>query len=180
MKKIIPKPPGRSAGNSYMIAGAVAIILMFVRSVSFPMRLNTAIDRLYRAYSVTYSDSIRFYPEKKILIDGAMMPKPEELLENCFTGFWVLIIAAIASIAFNYLYFAGESKSIYLMKRLPKRHEIHKMCLSGPIIMLLAGIAIMMLIAYAYYRMYFLKSPAQCIPETEIDSIIGLLWGAII
>lgn len=173
MKKLILTPPGRTAGDTYLTGGIASIILMSVASVSFHMRLDTAIDSLY------YDRSVRAIG-KRILIDGAMMPEIEEIFGNCFIGFWFLVIAAITTIVFNYLYFIGDAKPIYLMKRLPDRNAIHRMCLSGPILMLLAGIAVMLIIAYVDYQMYFLKPPAQRIPENDTDSILGLLWGAII
>lgn len=180
MKKIIPVPPGRGAGNSYLAGGIISTMTMVLMSVGFNLRLEAAIERLYTVYSVTHSGKTTYFVQQKVLIDGMMIPEIEDVFGNCFIGFWLMIVAAILSVTLNYLYFTGETKPIYLMKRLPDRSAMHRMCLSGPILMLIAGIAIMLMIAYADYRVYLLKPPAECIPDTKIDSIIEFLLGTIV
>ena len=69
----------------------------------------------------------------------------------------LLILAALALLiasAVHYAYYHNDSKSIYLMRRLPNRFELYKRCLLMPLIyalVFLLAAAALLLICYAAY-----------------------------
>ncbi|MCI5688305.1 MAG: hypothetical protein MR303_07455 [Emergencia sp.] len=68
------------------------------------------------------------------LLAGAVMENFPELCEDCLTGFLILAFIAIPWSIYHYNYHSKESMSIYLMKRLPQRHELLKRCICLPLL----------------------------------------------
>jgi len=79
------------------------------------------------------------------------------------------IIAAVS----HYAYYHNGSKSIYLMRRLPNRFELHRQCLLMPLIYALVFVlaaAAMLLICYAIYMGL---TPEACLTPNQWRKIWG-------
>ncbi|MBP3371679.1 MAG: hypothetical protein J6L88_04045 [Clostridia bacterium] len=111
----------------------------------------------------------------KVLIEGAVMPDFVELLEDALTWFWAAAGVCLLQIPFNYRHHYRETKSIYLMKRLPKKFELHRRCLTLPIL----GAGIMVLFSFVllllYFWYYMAKVPSQCMQPDQWAKIWSVL-----
>lgn len=99
----------------------------------------------------------------RVLLAGAMMPDFVELLDHVFLGFLLLAAAMLGFIAAHYAYHWQGSRSIYLMRRLPDRFELHRRCLTVPFCMMLvcAGCAFVLLLLY--FAVYMVFTPSECV-----------------
>lgn len=63
---------------------------------------------------------------------------------DVFETFLLVFVFAGLAAVYRYFYHYQHSKSIYLMKRLPKRNELYKRCLGGSVIISMTGCAFML------------------------------------
>ncbi len=116
------------------------------------------------------------------LIDGAVMPDFHLLLglqsteENILIGFAISAVIMLSFIIFRYMYYRQGSKSIYLMKRLPARFEIHKRALVLPITAAFCFAAAAFFVILLYFAIYMLATPNACIQPGQW----GRLWGGLL
>ena len=73
-------------------------------------------------------------------------------------------ILTFVNIAANYMTFCRESKSIYLMRRIPDRWELPRRCAAVPLIGLAAGMILTAVLICLCNLIYFKATPPQCIP----------------
>jgi len=80
-------------------------------------------------------------------------------------GFFIPVFFLAAMAAYHYVYYYRDTKSIYLMRRLPERGTVLKSCLAGPFFtagVLLALISVWGLVCMGFY---FLTIPGDCWPR---------------
>jgi len=113
--------------------------------------------------------------DKHVLIPGAVMPDFVDVLGQSLLGFLIVCTLMIAAAVMHYAYHFHESKSIYTMRRLPRRWELHRRCLTLPA----AGILLSTLAAFAllllFYAAYMTLTPDICLTNgqwTKIWSVI--------
>jgi len=144
-------PPGVNLKNEllmYMWTNIFAVIY----SMGFIFRYIDAFDSLY-----VYKNMDR------VLNTSAKMDPFAEILGNGYIGFYIPVLAAIVMIFYHYRYYHQDSKSIYLMKRLPKRFLIVKQCVTIPIIAIFATLMVFALIMMIYYAIYRFITPDVCL-----------------
>lgn len=101
---------------------------------------------------------------RTMLREGAVMPGLFEIMAGTETIF-VLVCAAMPFWAlYHYAYHYNGSKSIYLMRRLPERWELHRRCLAVPAVGAVSSMALQGLLGSLYYLIYILCTPRQCLP----------------
>ena len=103
---------------------------------------------------------------KWVPLEGAKMLPFEELLSGKLNLYYLLVAAMIVVIILNYAYHRQGSKSVYMMRRLPNRLEMHKRCLTLPLVgifltIVVAGVFCLLL----YYGVYIRQTPVQCLPS---------------
>ena len=82
----------------------------------------------------------------------------------------LLILAALSLIiasAIHYAYYRTAGKSIYLMRRLPNRFELHRRCLLMPAIYALAFLLAAAALLLIYYAVYMNKTPQACLTPNQ-------------
>lgn len=141
-----------------------ALVAAFLYSLGFVIRFSGARSKLFE-----WDGAVR------ALIPGAVMPDFAELLGTALLGFPLAALLGMGAAAYwNYAYHRSGSMSIYLMRRLPDKRELHRRCLSFP----LAGIAILLLAGFLtlllYYALYMLCTPAPCLTQGQWAG----LWSA--
>lgn len=72
-----------------------------------------------------------------------------------------LFQAAMA--VYHYFYYYQGAKTIYLMRRLPKRGTMIKSCVLGPFLCMGAGAAVAVALHLLYYFIYLLVIPGECL-----------------
>ena len=122
-----------------------------------------------------------FYKEggKKIFYKDTMMPMFSEIILPWFLLFGVILLGCIIAIVTFYLYHRQGSMSIYTMRRLPDRWDLHRRCLTVPLLSALLAIVIAALLMALYYAFYCWLVPFRCIVPNQIPFLISELTGGL-
>ena len=104
---------------------------------------------------------------RRLLRSGAQIDPLATILGGTFRLAVVYGILTFVNIAANYMTFYRESKSIYLMRRIPDRWELPRRCAAVPLIGLAAGLILTAILICLCNLIYFKATPPQCIPAGE-------------
>lgn len=100
-----------------------------------------------------------------VLVPGRTMAPFHSLIGEIAVGGYAVFLTAMVLLAVNnYLYHRQGSMSIYLMKRLPDRMELHRRCWTVPVLGLIAAAGLEGVLLAVYYIIYLVCTPAQCLP----------------
>ena len=119
--------------------------------------------RFGRAKSELYT----YYLGEKKLIPGAIMPDFIDIFRGSLWGYLVLASTMLLLISLRYAYYHQNSKSIYLMKRLPDRFDMHRRCIIVPVIAAISCAAIAFLVLLLYFGHYMLFTPDACLTQGQ-------------
>ena len=147
-------PPGYE-WREELISAAILFGLAFLLSWQYLFRLGQMTHNLY-----TYDR----YGER-ILRADALAEAFSELIQGSFRGFLLPIVFLTVMVLWHYISYWRNTKSIYVMRRLPKRGVVFLSCVKGPVfcavlLALAAGVLWML-----YLGLYWLAVPAECIPR---------------
>lgn len=151
LKKL--SPPGINL-LSELHGYIIGVVSAFLYSLTFFIRFANALNNLYG-----------YTPDgTRVLLDDAVMPYYEELLENSLNGFIFLAICSLVVILYHYFYFSQNgSRALYTMKRLPDKTLLAKYCLTVPIIMAVTALIIAFILLLLYFGFYMLLTPNEYI-----------------
>lgn len=145
--------------RSELAGYGIMLLFIFAISSSFLFSYANALDNLYG-----------YHYGRRILLSDAMMPNINELMKHSFSGIWGLLVDCIVMVCSHYRSFYHDSKSIYVMKRIPHGSELHRRCLTLPLFGFLAGILFTAILIGIYVFAYYHMTPVQCLPEyTPLD-----------
>ena len=158
---VVPWGNGEQQRNA--VVGSL-ILAVAVSGLTFWARLQEHTSSLYDKFTGVY-------------IPDASMPTytwlmgPEASLLNLpvFAPFSLLATAMVFLAVWNDLGFYRETKSIYLMKRLPNRWERHRRCLALPLMTLLACVVLVPGLTWLFYQLYLHIPPAEAIPPDHLE-----------
>ena len=119
--------------------------------------------RYSRARELLYEDVLG----RKLLRSGAQIAPLDELLRGTFLPAIAYFFFCLCDIDANLLSFYRESKSIYLMRRVPDRWELPRRCAALPLLALAIGAVLTALCIGLCNLIYFKATPGQCIPAGE-------------
>lgn len=108
---------------------------------------------------------------QKVLREGAVIAPLNEVLGTHMLGFAAVALSMAGVAVYHYIYHRQGSKSIYLMKRLPDRMELHRRCLSLPLIGMAAAIVTGLLFFGIYAAIYFLVTPEEAIAAGQLSTL---------
>ena len=112
---------------------------------------------------------------ERVLIPERVMAPFYEVLGGALWGFGILALCLAALAVRQYLFhWQGGSRSIYLMRRLPDRWELHRRCLTLPALGAAGGVLAAGALVLLYYGLYRLATPAECLQPGQWR----LLWQA--
>lgn len=153
-------PPGRDLTAESFIYGGI-ILVAFIFSTSF-------FSTLYRAYKSLF----HVVGRARQLIPGAVMPDFVELSTNVMGFFSLVLFAAPILVLFYRSTFQAESKSIYLMKRLPDRWELFRRTWGMPVFFVIVGALFSLVLVFLYFAIYMIVTPESCLQPDQW----GKLW----
>ena len=88
-----------------------------------------------------------------------------------FSCFGLVLIVTLSFISTHYSYHYRESKSIYLMRRLSDPWELHRRCLTLPVV----GVGLALLVAFVllmlYFAVYMGVTPEECLTPHQWQKI---------
>lgn len=155
-------PPGYSARRMW-IACALHLMVFAVFQIVFLVRYKSALSNLN-----TWASMVNWSVER------GRMPDLDSLTAGCLYWYPILASIMITITGTFYRYFYKESRSIWLMRRLPDRWELHIRCLTVPLAILLAG-AVLCAVQLAIYRyVYITFTPPECVGDSNIS-----IWRAL-
>lgn len=123
-----------------------AVSLLY--SLIFFLRLYLSVNRLYDTC----------YGQKR-LISGAVMDRFTDVMGSSLILFLITIVCHLFLAGFYYLSFYQGSRSIYTMRRLPDRWELHRRCWTFPLISALTTWAIAMACLMIFLWIYGMVVP---------------------
>lgn len=109
------------------------------------------------------------------VLSGEMMTSFDRLYDGSMLGFLFCAIGCAAFIIHYYSYYRQGSKSIYLMKRLPNRFEMHRRALVLPILMCIAFLIMAFITTLIYFGLYLLITPNECLLPNQWQNLWGYL-----
>ncbi len=139
---------------------------MYIVTASFLLSVCRAL-LFYLNYNYWYNSLFEFRNGQKILIAGKAMAYFHTVADRCFDGFIISFFIFLFLIFFHYGYHYKDSKSIYTMKRLPDKNELHIRCLTLPVICILVSIALSFLLLLLFYHHYITVTPPECLPPDQ-------------
>ena len=156
MKKRLSKlyPPGYE-WREELISTAILLGLAFLLSWRYLLRLGRMITRLY-----AYGRNGEWF-----LRPDALAQSFSELIQGSFWGFFLPLVFLAVMMVWHYIFYWRHTKSIYVMRRLPRRGVVFLSCIRGPVlcaVMLAVFAGILWLL---YLGLYWLAVPAECIPR---------------
>lgn len=158
-------PPGYSLDRDLSLFWLSYAGVVLTSIFTFGAQFNEQYHRLFE-----YVDG------QKILDAGEIMPDFVTLLPGVFPVFLLMVPVLLLMTALHYQYFyLGGSKSIYLMRRLPDKWELHRRCLTLP----LAGAVIVPLTAAALFLLYYLYYVTSTPPECLTPGQWAKIWSVI-
>lgn len=108
---------------------------------------------------------------KRVLIEGAVVTDFSVVLGDSLICFKVFCVFLLGVVLWHYLYYRQGSKSIYVMKRLPNRWEIHKRAWTLPLLAIVVTLAAAFVVLLLYYWIYMVATPEQCIAPGQWQKI---------
>ena len=109
-----------------------------------------------------------------ILRENVMMPPFLDVLAIDLHGFLAIAISSVLRIVYHYSYFYRGSKSIYLMRRLPDRMELHRRCITIPMLEAVSALLIAGVLFLLYYWFYIAVTPETCLIPNQWTGWFGL------
>lgn len=106
----------------------------------------------------------RYAGLKSTLIPDAVMEDFSVLILGSDFLFDLICLAMPLLAVWHYVYHYRDSRSVYLMRRLPDRWEFHRRCLMIPMGGLVASLSCLGVLGIAFYLIYILCTPQQCLP----------------
>ena len=146
-------------GYDYESEKTTFIIMMIMSGfccLIYDFRYSTARDRLYY-----------WSGDDKVLNVQAVMPDFKDLLGWTLGGFLIAAIVCLMFIGVRYHYLHKESKSIYLIRRLPSRGELFRRCAAVPLYMAAICLIWAFCLLVLYYLTYMTATPDQCLAPDQ-------------
>ncbi len=156
-------PPGADIQNqvNWYFGG---LIFIGVWSLGFLFRFSSAYERLLQQMARPY-----------FVTGDAMMPEFTELLGGSLRAVFVIVLVLLICIVMNYASFHQGSKSIYLMKRLPDRWELHRRCIILPVLGIAGSLILGFTLLMIYFAIYMLVTPDRCLPPDQWQKLWSVL-----
>lgn len=107
-----------------------------------------------------------------VVEEGELISSFSWVMKGVMAPFVYLMAIILLLTIFHYLYYYRETKSIYLMKRLPNRSELHRRSLSLPLILVAACVVVIVLLTAVCCGWYYLWVPDRCIAPGQLSHFL--------
>ena len=101
----------------------------------------------------------------RVLVPGRIMPAFSELMAGLpMLGLWCFGILMAIQVWRYYSFHTQGAMSIYTMRRLPDRWELHRRCWMQPVLSTLAEFALFSVLTALCFALYYFATPAGHLP----------------
>ena len=118
-------------------------------------------------FLVRYSDAraalFTWDGRETVLREGVVMKDFGYLLDKTFLGFVIVALCMVVLAVWHYAGHYQGSRSIYTMRRLPDRWELHRRCLTLPVLGVLGCLVCAVILLLIFYAIYQNTTPEQCL-----------------
>ena len=152
-------PPGfplRTERQLFLLAMIVAVLF----SLQFPARYAAALQ------------TVRQQLERNL---PAIMPDFYQLLGRALLGFALPALCMLIYVFLHYSYHHQGSRSIYLMRRLPDPTELHRRCLTLPLLGIACCILTAAVVLMLYFAIYMTVTPKPCLMPQQWQKLWSVL-----
>ncbi len=132
--------------------------------------------RFFREYQIELA---QLYQRQELVWISSRLIRMEDfyvLVQGKYILFGLPMLWCVSSVIFRYLYYYEGSKSIYLMRRLPDRWELHRSCLVRPLLRMALCLGVMATVLMISYGYYMRHTPARWLRPDQWQK----LWRAIL
>lgn len=153
-------PPGMDLKPQWRVFLIGNIVSLLISFCDFMKRYTDARNQLFT-----------YVVDRRELIEGAVIVPFRNLLGTLFSSFFFVICFMLGCMIYHYSYYRRDSMSIYLMKRLPNRIELHRRALTLPALAILATLVAALVALLLYFMIYLLATPRACLPYAALREI---------
>lgn len=157
-------PPGMTSSRivgTFAAQAAFGAFLYLFALVEFTEDVQNVLRNISRGYYEEYP--LSYYPFLEHNI-----PSIHSYLKITMTVFALYALLQLAYAVTNYMYYHRESKSVYVMKRVRDKWEIHRACWTVPLICALMMLLLLAILYGIFCLLYFHFTPEGHIPEQTI------------
>lgn len=148
-------PPGFAWGTELKWLGTGLGLCVALNAILFFGRYWNDVEQMY---VTDWSGG----ETKRVLRAGANLSSFSSVMRGTMVGFSLLMLVILLLTVYHYLYYYRDSKSIYVMKRLPNRFELHRRSLSLPLVSVGVCLLAVFLLIVIEFGLYYLMAPAGC------------------
>ena len=160
-------PPGYYYRTELLAWEGTLILSVLLSMTRFFSEYSSARKALYISRGAEL-----FLDESKTMLDFIDI-LGSKLLQPLLLALMIFVIAS----AVHYGCYVVGSKSIYLMRRLPKGFEMHRRSLLIPFLFLVLFVIITLILLLLYYAVYMCFTPQACMRPDQWQKIWQKIWG---
>ena len=137
--------------------GMAAVLLAggVIGSLGFFQRLHGVWEGLY------YLDRSA---GEKLLCPGEKVASFLQLSVGYMGWFLPFYLFLAVMVVVHYRYYCRDTRSIYLMRRLPGGGVFHRSCVQAPLLGMGVGVVVQGMLSWLYYGIYRMVIPGECMP----------------
>ena len=147
-------PPGMNTKTEKIFFVSYCILYFTFKLFSFINEYSLARSLLYERVNGEW-----------ILRENAVIADFGETTYFSHKAFALICLVLLGFVIYRYLYYRQGSMSIYLMKRLPQKNEIHVRAIKIPLIMLVLCSLFILLTFLLFFASYVAFTPKVCLPD---------------
>ena len=125
-------PPGKNIKNQCYL-----FLSVYIMAILWSLKFFSAWQEAY---------------EDRIVLNA--YPRFEDMIQGCFLGFLILFLLCVVTIGFNFRDYKIESKSIYVMRRVPDKMLLVRQCISVPGAVIILAIITVLVLLEIYYLIF--------------------------
>lgn len=147
-------PLGWPWQNEIMLTAAALGLSALTAMGLFLSRLTPALNALYE----------RTYQDELVLVPGRLVPPYPQIFGNALLGFGLVALCLILLPIGHFLWHRWGARSDYLMRRLPRRQELAKRCITGSALLLVITVLMGLVMFGLLFLWYQAATPAGHLP----------------
>lgn len=147
-------PMGWPWQNEIMLTAAALGLSALTAMGLFLSRLTPALNALYE----------RTFQDELVLVPGRLVPPYPQIFGNALLGFGLVALCLILLPIGHFLWHRWGARSDYLMRRLPRRQELAKRCVTGSALLLVITVLMGLVMFGLLFLWYQAATPAGHLP----------------